>query len=164
MLAHHHLRQQFTGNIEKTVKRRIDHRMPVLVGHHEHHVIATDASIIHQIGDIVIGMGILPCVERSLYFCSLTHVKAHQFSLVSQCLHLSLHLVGCLLVRLEINDDGNPRRCQCLADGFSQASGTACYKCIFHFQLIIPVVDDRTQSTDTPVFERVAKGVASVDH
>ena len=29
---------------------------------------------------------------------------------------------------------------------------------------IIPVVDDRTQSTDTPVFERVAKGVASVDH
>ena len=47
MTALHHLGQQLTGDVEKAVERGVEYSMPIGVGHHEHHVVSTDAGIIY---------------------------------------------------------------------------------------------------------------------
>ena len=136
MFAEHHLGQQLPRDVEKAVQRGGYHVVPVLVGHHKHHVVLADAGIVHQIGDVVVGVSLLPLVKARLHLGLAADIKLHQLRLSASGLNGSLHVLRGLLVGDIVDDDGNAHAGNLLADGLPQPSGTSCYKCIFHISIV----------------------------
>ena len=86
--------------------------MPVLCRHHEHHAVAADTSIVHQIGDVVIGMRSAPDLECTIHFFFFTNIEGHQLGDTASSFNFCLHILCGSGIALVVNDDRQSLRRQ----------------------------------------------------
>ena len=122
-----HSRQTTTSHIVESVERSAEYGLPILSRHHEHHAVTTNAGIVDEIGDVVIGVGFCPSLEGTVHLLLICHVEGHQFSCSSSSLYLSLDGFCSCLIALIIDDDGQTLSRQFEADSTSQSARSASY-------------------------------------
>ena len=98
MSAGHHVLQESAGDIEEPIEVGVENIVPVIVGHHEHDIISSDASIIYQYGDPLIRMRRFPLVYSSLYLLRLRRIKGQEFSIAALLLNFPFYLFRRLMV------------------------------------------------------------------
>jgi len=98
--------QQPTRQIEEAVQRRIQHAVPVFVGHENHQVVVADAGIVHQHAHIVIGVGVAPRFHRGFHGFRVGYVERQQLRLSAAGGYFVGYQTGSLLVAFIVDNHG----------------------------------------------------------
>ena len=112
--------------VEETVEGCVEHTVPFVVSHHEHHVVVTDAGVVDEDGDIVIGMRVLPVVHSFVDSFFVGNVERHELSLAAFSLNELLYLQGFRFIGAVVDDDGLPHLCQAQGYGSADTARGAC--------------------------------------
>ena len=65
--------------IEKAVESCIQNSLPLLISHHEHYIVISDAGIVHQNCNIILGVSFLPFFQTTFDLIFICHIELQQF-------------------------------------------------------------------------------------
>ena len=94
MATHQHALQHAAGDIEKPVDGGIDHLVPILILHEDHHRVLTNTRIVDQHLDRILRVTRFPSLQGSIYRRRVGHIERNHLCHSAASPHLGLDF-GC---------------------------------------------------------------------